>query len=117
MIAFLKLYAREFILALIFGLILAVITTLALYRGAVRDSKELTAQNAELSASVAAEKAWSLKLSLELAQRAEKQKQSNGQKKVAEDKLDKSYAENPDWSGAPVPDSTANGLRDFLQTR
>ncbi len=79
--------------------------------------KDLTAKNSQLSTDLQAEKDWSAKLSAELAKRQQKQKQSNGQKKAAEDKLDKSYAENPEWSGAPVPDSTADSLREFLSTR
>lgn len=79
--------------------------------------KDLGQKNEQLTSDLQAEKEWSAKLSAELTARQNKQTKSNSQKKAAEDNLEKSYDENPEWAGAPVPDSTADSLRDFLNTR
>ncbi len=79
--------------------------------------QDLVRQRDELSMNLKAEQEWSAKLSAELAERQKKQAKSNGQKKAAEDKLDKSYEENRSWADAPVPGAVDNGLRDFLSTR
>ncbi len=83
----------------------------------VAQVKELKASNEQLSKDLQTERDWSTHLSEELAKRSAKQKQSDAERKKAEDKLEKSYDENPGWSAAPVPDSTVDGLREFLGTR
>lgn len=108
---------RNIAAAVMAALIITLLATLLLYRGAVHERNDLRKQTTELTAAVESERAWSAQLSAELADRRNKQTQSDKQTDAATEKLDKSYAENPDWSRAPVPDDVGNGLRDFLQTR
>ncbi len=79
--------------------------------------KDLSHKNAELSASLQAERDWSEKLSTELANRKDKQSRSDAERKQTEDKLDKSYEKNRGWADAPVPVDTSDGLREYLNSR
>ncbi len=108
---------RNIIVAVMAALVITLLSTLLLYRGAVHDRDEYKRQTTELTDQLTAERAWSAKLSTELAARAAKQKQSNSEKAQAEQKLEKSYEANPDWSDAPVPDDVTDGLSEFLSTR
>ncbi len=108
---------RNVIVAIMAALIVTLFTTLLLYRGAVHQRDDLKRQTTELTDSLTAERAWSAKLSSELAARAVKQNKSDSDKAKAEQKLEKSYDANPDWSDAPVPDDVTDGLSEFLQTR
>lgn len=108
---------RNIIVAIMAALVITLLSTLLLYRGAVHDRDDYKRQNTELTDSLTAERAWSAKLSTELAARAAKQQKSNADKAQAEQKLDESYEKNPDWADAPVPDDVADGLSEFLQTR
>lgn len=107
-----------------YGLLVALLvmsgTCAYLWRGktlSVAQVKELKASNEQLSKDLQSERDWSTHLSEELAKRSAKQKQSDTDRKKAEDKLEKSYDENRDWADAPVPGATTDGLREFLGTR
>lgn len=108
---------RNVVLAVMAALIITLLATLLLYRGAVHQRDDFKRQTTELTDSLTAERAWSAKLSQELAARAVKQNLSDSDKAKAEQKLEKSYEANPDWSNAPVPDDVSDGLHDFLSTR
>ncbi len=108
---------RNIAVAIMAALVITLAVTLLLYRGAVHTRDDLRRQTTELTDQLTAERAWSAKLSTELAARERKQTQSDADKSVAEEQLDKAYDKAPDWADAPVPEPVDRGLRDFLQTR